>query len=113
MPDSAPRRDANPSPGARRLSARPTTSVAHPWRDPIGDRANERTTAMLDAEVGRLLHELRPFRVMRGGELARRAGAEYWGGGGFDAAVRTGERRGDLRRLPFGYVELARRSRPR
>jgi hypothetical protein len=106
MPNSVPRSDADRPPENHSV---PRSAAPAPARRPSGDR----TAATLDAEVGRLIHELRPFRVMRGGELARRAGAGYWGAGGFDAAVRTGERRGDLRRLPFGYVELARRSRPR
>jgi hypothetical protein len=65
--------------------------------------------AVLDAEVRLLADVLAPFGVLRREELARRADANLWHEGSFEAALRAGVERGVLNLLPFDFVELRHR----
>ena len=62
--------------------------------------------AVLEAEVRLLSDVLAPFGVLTREELARRADANLWHEGSFEAALRAGVERGVLNLLPFGFVEL-------
>ena len=78
-------------------------------REPLVDRGRrDHYAILLDAEVRRLVHELRPFGVLSERELEHRANAALWHSGTFEAALRAGERRGQLKRLPGGFVSLSR-----
>ena len=89
--------------------ANSSTPASQTGSEPHVDRGRrDHYAILLDAEVGRLVHELRPFGVLSEHELERRADAALWHSGTFQAALRAGERRGRLERLPCGFVSLPR-----
>lgn len=64
--------------------------------------------AVLDAEVRRIARELRWCGPLKRAQLERLCGARHWHEGGFDQAVRRGLAAGELRKLPFDYLAVAR-----
>lgn len=71
-------------------------------------RSRDHYQILLDAEVARLVHALRPFGVLREQTLAQRAGCATWRAGAFRAALQEGARHGKLELLPFDFVGLPR-----
>ncbi len=70
-------------------------------------RADERDEALLEAEVGRVMHALAPYGVLREDALARACGAGRWRAGQFESALAAAVRGGRVRRLPFGFYASA------
>ena len=60
--------------------------------------------AMIEADVRRLVRELRSLGPLSSRTLARRCHAERWDEGAFTEAVRAGLADGKLRALPFGFL---------
>ena len=63
--------------------------------------------AVIQAEVRRLAHALRPYGVLHRNALERAADAVRWHHGGFDSALDAGVRSGLLKRLPAGFYRIA------
>jgi hypothetical protein len=95
------------------MRPRPRANIGTPAPARDSDRSSpppsrNRYQILLDAEVARLVHELRPFGVLRERTLAQRAGCGAWPAGAFHAALRDGARHGKLVLLPFDFVGLPR-----
>jgi hypothetical protein len=63
--------------------------------------------AVLQAEVRRLVHALRPFGVLRKDALKRAACPTNWHQGGFDTALHVAVAAGKIEPLSFGFYRLA------
>jgi len=72
-----------------------------------GEKLPERDVALLEAEVGRVMHALAPYGVLREDALARACRARRWRAGQFESALEAAVKEGRLRRLPFGFYASA------
>jgi hypothetical protein len=70
-------------------------------------REARRDDVVLDAELRRIVRELRFGGPLRRDALAHRCHADAWHRGSFDGALLAGVRRGVLRSLPFDFVDVA------
>ncbi len=66
------------------------------------DRERRHEEAVIQAEVRRLVHAIRPFGILRRDFLARESGAERWAGG-FERALQASVEQGRLEARPFGF----------
>jgi hypothetical protein len=103
-PSRPPAGDQQPAGGAARAGRRGSSRR---------ERDARRERAVLDAEVRRLMRELRYAGPLRRDVLARRCHASAWKSGSFVGAVQAGVRDGSLRELPFGFVAVSRSGAPR
>ena len=69
-----------------------------------------RDGALLEVEVGRLIHALAPYGVLRRDALARACGARRWRAGQFRSALEAAVESGRLRQLPLGFYASATRT---
>jgi hypothetical protein len=76
---------------------------ARPGATQLDGRHRRYQQAVIEAEVRRLIHAIRPFGVLGRGALARTAGAARWQTGQFDRALQAAVDQGYLQQLPFGY----------
>lgn len=74
---------------------------------PYRVRLSRHEQAVLQAEVRRLSHALKPFRILHRDALERLAGAENWHDGGFDRALREAVNAGAIEPLPGGFYRDA------
>ena len=74
-----------------------------PSRSSTGRRSTNHEQAIIQAEVGRLVHAIRPFGMLHRDTLARAAGAEHWRKGRLDLALRTAVEQGRLEKRPLDY----------
>lgn len=65
-------------------------------------------SAVLEAEVRRLVHALRPYGVLRRDALARAANVETWHEAGFERALRLAVAEHAIEELPLGFYRLPR-----
>ncbi len=72
-------------------------------RPSTGRRSAIHEQAVIQAEVGRLVHAIRPFGMLHRDTLARAAGAEHWRKGRLDLALRAAVEQGRLEKRPLGY----------
>jgi hypothetical protein len=73
----------------------------------------EHNEAVLRAEVKRLVHALAPYGVLRRDVLRREAGAGNWHEPGFDRALDTAVKQGQIEALPLGFYGLRHGRGPR
>jgi hypothetical protein len=81
----------------------------HPF-DRSSDSSPERDgheSAVVRAEVNRLVHALRPFGVLRRDVLAREAKAGSWREAGFERALERAVEEHTIEELPLGFYRLA------
>jgi hypothetical protein len=72
-----------------------------------GRPAGRHRRAVLEAEVSRLVRELRVLGAVPKRQLVEQAGADHWREGSVEAAIALGVRQRRLRRLPFDFVAPA------
>lgn len=80
---------------------------ARPGATKLNGRQRRQQQAVIEAEVRRLIHAIRPFGVLGHAALARTAGAARWQTGQFDRALQAAVDQRRLERLPFGYYREA------
>ncbi len=73
---------------------------------------SEHESAVVEAEIRRLVHALRPYGVLRRDALARAANVETWHGGGFERALRIAVAEHEIEELPLGFYRLPRSESP-
>lgn len=73
-------------------------------RSPRGNDPHD--AAVLRAEVTRVVHALRPYRILRHEALEREAGAQSWHQQGFERALRAAVAAGAIEKLPLGFYRL-------
>jgi hypothetical protein len=66
----------------------------------------EHESAVLHAEVRRLVRALRPYGVLRRDALARAANAETWHEAGFERALQIAVDEHEIEQLPLGFYRL-------
>jgi hypothetical protein len=69
---------------------------------------SEHESAVVDAEIRRLVHALRPYGVLRRDVLARAANVETWHEAGFERALRIAVAEHEIEELPLGFYRLPR-----
>lgn len=67
---------------------------------------SEHESAVLRAEVRRLVRALRPYGVLRRDALARAANAETWHEAGFERALQIAVGEHEIEQLPLGFYRL-------
>jgi hypothetical protein len=90
---------ANCTEDVRRLDGRRTGSA-------VGQSEHE--SAVVEAEIRRLVHALRPYGVLRRDALARAANVDRWHEAGFEQALRLALAEREIEELPFGFYRLPR-----
>jgi hypothetical protein len=78
-------------------------SSCDPHRERVFSTAGRRDV-VVDAELKRLVRELRAFGPLKRSTLARRSHATTWHGSAFGEAVSAGVASGRLRLLPFDFI---------
>ena len=118
-----PRRSQGQQPDHRSLISRPTVAWSRavsnerigmsttqttaerrhgrPGATQLNGRQRRHDQAVIEAEVRRLTHAIRPFGVLGHEALARAAGAARWQTGQFDRALQAAVDQRRLERLPF------------
>lgn len=71
---------------------------------PLSPADEERHRRLIAAESKRLQRELRALGPMPTERLAELCHADHWQEGTLEEAIAEGVRRGELRRLPLGWV---------
>ena len=69
---------------------------------------SEHESAVVEAEIRRLVHALRPYGVLRRDALARAANVETWHEAGFERALRIAVAEHEIEELPLGFYRLPR-----
>jgi hypothetical protein len=67
---------------------------------------SEHESAVVEAEIRRLVHALRPYGVLRRDALARAAKVETWHEAGFERALEIAVAEHEIEELPFGFYRL-------
>jgi hypothetical protein len=62
--------------------------------------------AVLEAEVRRIIHSLRPFGILHRDALSRATHARTWRNGSFEAALRVAINQGKVDKLPGDFCRL-------
>ena len=89
---------------ARQELPRAPITSRHRERGPIG------RDVMLEADIARMVMELRLSGPLRRSVLAERCHAAHWREGAFAAALQAGVAQGSLRRLAFDFIAASPRA---